>query len=145
MIFQKRKWIVFIAVNAIVAFGILFFGKYKAIADALPWIAPCLLKMIFRIYCPLCGMTRSMGALLHGDIISSFLNNPGVIVGAAVFILCDITALIALISKNNKIFRLIRPAIIIYLAFLILFFIVRNILLVFFGIDYIGDLADFWS
>ena len=37
---------------------------------------PCLLKTLFRIPCPGCGMTRAYVSLLHGDILQAFQWHP---------------------------------------------------------------------
>jgi hypothetical protein len=47
----------------------------------------CLFKEIVGIECPACGVTRSLEALMRGDIVASFLFNPaGVLVGMALLV-----------------------------------------------------------
>ena len=37
---------------------------------------PCLVYKIFGIYCPSCGVSRMCVALLRGDLVGGFRNNP---------------------------------------------------------------------
>ena len=51
----------------------------------------CYLYELTGIYCPGCGCTRAVYALIHGDVILSLKQNPLVIVSlAALFVLYDI-------------------------------------------------------
>src|SRR5947209_2461710 len=55
---------------------------------------PCLLRTIFHIPCPGCGMTRSMEAVWRGDMLSSVRYHP---LGLPLFLLCALVLLIALL------------------------------------------------
>lgn len=39
------------------------------------FLPPCPLYTVFEIYCPACGNTRSLNALLGGDILASLRHN----------------------------------------------------------------------
>jgi hypothetical protein len=56
--------------NAIFASLGVFYLWFSYIATAyhLPYIPLCPLYLITSIHCPLCGMTRSFGELLHGNV-----------------------------------------------------------------------------
>jgi hypothetical protein len=41
------------------------------------FVPPCPLKTITGIPCPLCGMTRGVTSLVHGDVAHALLMNPG--------------------------------------------------------------------
>ena len=41
----------------------------------------CMTYQLFGVYCPGCGMTRSVAALLHGDVLLSLRQNAFVILG----------------------------------------------------------------
>lgn len=47
-------------------------------------ILPCVVKSTLGIYCPGCGGTRAVSALLRGDFLSSFLCHPLVPYTAAI-------------------------------------------------------------
>lgn len=51
---------------------------------------PCLLRMLFRIPCPGCGMTRSLEALWRGDLLASIRYHP---LGPPLFLLCCLVLL----------------------------------------------------
>jgi hypothetical protein len=62
-----------------------------AVRPLLPFefVPPCPLRTITGIPCPLCGMTRGVTALVHGDIARAAVLNPGsfLVVGLAVLLL----------------------------------------------------------
>ena len=53
------------------------------------FVPPCPLRTITGIPCPLCGMTRGVTALVHGDVARAVLLNPGVLLAVlgAIFLL----------------------------------------------------------
>lgn len=40
------------------------------------WLPPCLFHFVTKLPCPGCGGTRAFTAVLHGDLIHSFLYHP---------------------------------------------------------------------
>jgi len=92
---------------------------------------PCLFQRMTGLYCPGCGGTRAVRALLSGHPVLSFLYHP---VAAASWILYFAT--------GNRRFRPELDDRIAYAAagIVILNFIIKNGLLVFAGIDVIGRL-----
>jgi hypothetical protein len=53
------------------------------------FVPPCPLRMITGIPCPLCGMTRGVTALVHGELGHALTLNPGsyAVVGLAILLL----------------------------------------------------------
>jgi hypothetical protein len=43
----------------------------------LGFVPSCPLRSLTGIPCPLCGMTRGVEALVHGDVVGSLRMNPG--------------------------------------------------------------------
>ncbi len=66
----------------------------------------CLWKLVFKIPCPTCGMTRAMHQIFAGHIINSFSYNilafPVIVVMAISIILIPID----LITKKNNLLKL---------------------------------------
>lgn len=68
--FYITGWIM-IVIIAIVAIVIMIVGK-----EALAKLPPCTLHAVTGYYCPGCGGTRAVFALLRGDIIQSVRLHP---------------------------------------------------------------------
>ena len=94
-----------------------------------------------RLYCPGCGGTRAINELLSLHIKSSFLANPIVIYIAAVGMYYYISAFYTfIIKKDGKIhYKLSTHLLWIALGIVVGFFVLRNVLLLFWNIDYLGD------
>jgi hypothetical protein len=94
----------------------LFFIKEKLITFA-GHLPPCLFYRIFHLYCPACGNTRSVTALLHGDIVTALRFN-------VIPILFGIILLFAYIefafSSFGKQIRLLPRSLAFYLTLIVL-------------------------
>lgn len=101
----------------------------------------CFVQNTLHIYCPGCCGSRSLEAFLKFDFIKSFLLYPAIPLAAVAVLVYDTRLLLTLIKKDTrytdgykfKIFIIIPIAI-------LLTFLVRNILLLGFGIDTVGDI-----
>lgn len=117
----------------------------KYINSRLPhwlYIPYCLTHDLFHLYCPFCGCTRAGLALLRLDVAGSFAANPTVILFCFEYLVYNAVAAV-FIFKGKKIPELKRWGIATGIFF-ILFFAVRNILMIFFGFDTLGELVGFW-
>ena len=100
----------------------------------------CPVHAFLHIYCPGCGITRAILSLSHLDIIGSLRYNP-----MAIFLLIYIVVIVGvLINKkrtheSEKAKRDIKLVTLGLFGIWIAYFVVRNVLLVFFGIDIVGD------
>ena len=99
----------------------------------------CSFKHRFRLYCPGCGGSRSLSALLDFDFLRSFILFPALPITVLILLYFFVTYLLAFIKNDEKILRAFKPEILIVIpSVIILNFFIRNALL-FFGIDLIGD------
>lgn len=132
---------------SIFLFLVPFFAfGYLAAADSYPALfPPCTLKTHLHLYCPGCGGTRAVAYLLHFHIIESLLCNPLVIFMAACMVYYYFKTLFFLIKQQGDAqFDIHLGFLWAFLVILIVFCLVRNVLLVNFGIDYLGEVAKYW-
>ena len=80
------------------------------------WLPKCMVYQNTGLYCPGCGCTRALSALLHGDLKASLHNN---------LLLFPLLALIAVLIVKPEI-SLKRPVAITIVAVVLLFTILRN-------------------
>lgn len=100
----------------------------------------CIAKNLFGFYCPGCGGSRSLLAFLTFDFVTSFVYYPPIIISAFVVLDYDRRLLTSLIKKNTEITDSFKfYTFLIIPAAIILWFIIRNILLLVFKIDTVGD------
>ncbi len=81
------------------------------------WLPKCMFHQLTGLYCPGCGATRALSAMLHGDLKSSLHNN---------LLLFPLLALIAVLIVKPEI-SLKCPVAITIVAVVLLFTILRNI------------------
>lgn len=131
----------FLIVNGTVglAFFLMVFFVLLQQIEIMPSF-PCLFHEIVRMYCPGCGGTRAAKALLKGDVLSSLWCNPSLLIGILLASYYEIGVIVTLIKKNGKKYYIAKgwPAYV-FVAFVILFAIVRDVLLVVCKFDMLGD------
>jgi len=69
--------------------GYLWLG-WSALEDAhgQSFVTPCLFKEVTHLPCPSCGTTRSMLALLRGDVVGAIHENPlGILLALALAVI----------------------------------------------------------
>lgn len=115
--------------------------KSMTIYFSIFWKMPCFFKEITHLYCPACGGTRAVRALLHLDLTRSFLCNPIVLYGVVMVLWCLGGFLAGKILHRT--IQICRPGLWMLYLGIILFFghaVIRNIAVYQFGYDYLGDL-----
>lgn len=131
----------FIIVNGIVGVVVLFAfaGMILQRMDIIPNM-PCIVHDIFRIYCPGCGGTRAIFALLKGNVVESIYSNPAIVLGTTLVLYYEVGVLLTLIKRNGKRYysTSIVP-IVIFVIIVMVFAVVRNYLLIACGIDMLQD------
>lgn len=102
----------------------------------------CVFQRNFLLYCPGCGGSRSLYYFMRLDIIKAFIYYPALPYSAVVLLVADIKALMSFIKDDLSYIRNFKNIYLILIPIIILLnFLVRNVLL-FLGIDYIGDIAS---
>ena len=142
---KTKKLIIFFAANvslALAAVALVIFGQVLDGTQYQPFF-DCPSLLMFDLYCPFCGATRSLSALLKGDIISAFIYNPAFVLFLPYFVYLDLSAFISILKKEKlpNINKVIAFSLI---AILLINWIFRNTLL-FFGIDYMSTMKGFIS
>lgn len=144
---HKSATVTFITVNLlflIIAIAFPLYCRFMWEGDGAQ-LGGCLMRRIFNLYCPVCGGTRSLYALIHFDIINSVIYNPLCLFLVACVAYFDLRAFIALLQNRPVILRIGRWFAIATAVIMVLTFIVRNLLLVLFAFDPVGDLGEFWQ
>ncbi len=141
---QELKVFIWVTVSIVLALILAIVWEKSPLIGLLP--SGCIFQRAMHIYCPGCGGTRACFHMLHLHPVESFLYHP--IIPFVVLILADyyIGAVITLIKHNGKRYYYLRDWFC-YIALAIVLgnFIIRNVLLIGFHIDYIGDLLRYWQ
>ena len=136
----RKNFLILLILNiSLLLFAVLYTLYFKSTQNTGNGVS-CIVKKLFGIYCPGCGGSRSLYAFLSFDLVNSFILYPPIIISAGVIFDYDRRLFLTLIKKdttgtdNFKFYTfLIIPAAI------ILWFIIRNLLLLLFKIDTVGD------
>lgn len=101
----------------------------------------CFFRVRWKIYCPGCGGTRALDALMRGEILQSLKYNP-----ITLLFIVDVLlmAVLYMIDRKKGKYYTAKTRIIIntgFLIFIFVFFVVRNLLLYIWGIDVLGDFS----
>lgn len=98
-------------------------------------IAGCVMLRVSGLYCPGCGGTRAVVAMLKGDFVHSVLYHPAVLYGTTLFLVYFVSQTLMRITKGKVKGLSMKPLYLyILLAIIGVNFIVRNVLLLAFGI-----------
>jgi hypothetical protein len=119
--------IVFFAAAAV--FGFLYFKYLIPVLKI-----PCIFRMMTGLYCPGCGGTRAVAALMHGHLLKSIWYHPVVLYSVIIYAAYMLTHTAAMFVPGIKGIRYRDIYIYTALAIVIINFIIKNILLLGFGI-----------
>lgn len=89
---------------------VCFFGIIWIILDYFnsSEITVCPFKLVAGYPCPSCGTTRSITALLHGNILEAFMINPLGIVSSLIILSVVILLTLDLLTKKDYYYRVYR-------------------------------------
>ena len=93
----------------------------------------------------MCGGTRAVNALLHLDILSALRYNAIVAITLPTLLAVDVVLWIRFFQKKEPLIRYVHWVWIVFSVALVLFFLLRNYLMIVHGVDTIGDLVAFWD
>lgn len=132
---RRRHIIIFITLNLSVL--VLAFIYNILFEESL--IGKCVFLDTFGLYCPGCGGSRSLNFLLNFDLINSFIYYPPIIITVLILLYANLRLLLAIIKKTETVTKIDYRLFLIIPVAIILNFVIRNILL-FFGIDLLGNI-----
>lgn len=97
---------------------------------------PCLFHLLTGLYCPGCGGTRAVKALLHGELFLSLRYHP-LVLYTAVVVLAELLSLAVARAAKNPRWYLGHEIVFVYIAvgIVVANWVIKNVLLVFFGMD----------
>lgn len=140
-----RKLYIITLILLLAGIIILFFYHYYDLT-VLGHRPACGLVTYFHVYCPGCGGTRAIEAFLHGDFVRSFLCHPVIVYLFLLFMAYFLPATYTfLLKRNGKLYYSFHIATLWGLLVVVVFnFVLRNILLIFFHIDYLQDCVTYY-
>ena len=139
---QRKAWI-YLLIHAAAIGGLFLFPLYKKISDLIPnFLSGCFLHDRLFLYCPLCGGTRALEALLHLDLLTAFRYNALVVILAFIVLILDIWGLIRLLSGKNVLIPLKGWCWVALSVLVVIYAFLRNYLMIVHGYDPVGDLLE---
>jgi hypothetical protein len=147
---QKRRLATYLTVQLVVLFLIVGAFILRYVIDHAPGnengrISTCIMHNLLHIYCPFCGGTRAMVALVKGQIWNSLCYNPLSAYLTAGFLYFDVVAAVRIKRNHPTPLSIPKWYWIVGIVIAVLVFLVRNVALIGFGLDNLGDLVGYWS
>lgn len=143
---NKRTALRFAGVHLVLAACAALFPLYRYLVGLLPRnMTGCILHDWFFLYCPLCGGTRAVSALLRLRFAAAFHANAYVVLLEGVALAHYILAWVRLLRGEQKLFRFLAWEWIAVGVLLVVWGVARNLLMVYVGYDPLGDLGVFWN
>ncbi len=146
--YKKEETALFFTGWALVFLAAILYLLYRLLP--LPYeklMIPCIFYSATGLYCPGCGGTRAVSALLHGKFLTSFICHPLVVCTAIMGGWFLLSQSIERLSRHRiKIGMKYRDFYIwAALGIVIINFIVKNILLLVWNIDLLQNITLFYS
>ena len=141
----KLRHPLFLALHGAAILAAFFLPLYIKVVNWLGGIFGGCLMHRFFIYCSLCGGTRAVAELTRFHFIEAWNYNALVVILCVVVLALDVWAWVRYFQKKEPLIILPRWSWITACVLLVIYFILRNVLMIFFGIDPTGDLGYFWD
>lgn len=139
-----RQTMIVLTVVGVASIGACYL--YFRLAPRFPILTPgCVFSRATHLYCPGCGGTRAVRALLRGDLLTSLRSNPIVLWMLVVGVWLQVRGWGAVIRRAPERMRVSAWMWVGLVVLAIGLFVVRNLLLVFGGCDYLGDNLAYWA
>ena len=137
----RKLVFIFVILNlSLILFAVVYTVAVKSLEGTENEIK-CVVQQTLHIYCPGCGGSRSLRALLSFDFLKSFTLYPPILISAVAVLDYDVRLLVALLKKKASLISSYKFKIFLIIPIsIILTFLVRNLLLLGFGIDTVGDI-----
>lgn len=143
---NSRAWAIYIGVHVaipVLCFAAMLITEYvQKTPNRL--FSGCWSHDLLFLYCPLCGGTRAAGALARFDIAEALRYNAAVVIFLLVMLIWDVVAFVRILRSKDRPWAFPRR----FWLYTVLLFagytILRNLLMIFWSIDPVGDLAAFW-
>lgn len=145
---SKKEVLIYILWSIVFVCGIIFLIVYH-VNDMQLYVGDksCGFKYLFHLYCPGCGGTRAVDALLHGQLLKSFMYHPLVLYIVIFFFSYYIPATLRCLHilkwKPNDMAYVNMLGLM--LVIIVSFFIIRIISVALFHYDYIGECVGYWQ
>lgn len=136
----------FLLIHAGLIAGAALFPLYLFFVEKMPdAFSGCLLHDFFFVYCPLCGGTRAVKALLRFRFAEAFRYNALVTLAVPALLALDVWALVRIFRGKEHALPMPRWSWIVATVLLVGYGILRNVLMIVWGMDPVGDLGRFWE
>ena len=125
---------------------VLIFPLYFRISKLPPFsYFGCLLLNLFSLYCPLCGGSRAVLHLFKLDFLAALQANAFALLLIAVIVFFDARAFVRLLRGEEQIYQIPQWIYTVMFIIMMVFWVLRNVLAIGFGIDPLGDLSSAWN
>lgn len=142
--FNKRVYLFFTGITFAI---IIYFVLYKLGAIKISFSnKPCMAVKYLHLYCAACGGTRSIRALCDFNVLHAIKCNIWVVYSCVFYLVFYIKSTLYYFSgKDSKLFKIKLSYIVIWIIIAITNVVLKNILVVFFSCDYLGDILKYWT
>ena len=132
--YNKKRILLFSALNILVLAASLVYNYFFARGA----VGNCVFLSVFGFYCPGCGGSRSLNALLNFNPLRSFIYYPPIIITSLILLYTDIMLVISTVKNEKRIIGLSYKIFLLIPVSIIIQFALKNVLLLF-KIDLLGN------